>query len=94
MSRPLLNKNLANPPFGSALPAIPSLDVVTDRELFYVRFHSRNALGWRLNKMATQFDYDYSTACRAREDRRAVLQQPRARPGAMECAEAAHAPVC
>jgi|SRR5450631_13278 len=60
MSRPLLNKNLANPPFGSALPAIPSLDVVTDRELFYVRFHSRNALGWRLNKMATQFDYDYS----------------------------------
>ena len=60
MSRPLLNKNLANPPFGSALPAIPSLDVVPDRELFYVRFHSRNALGWRLNKMATQFDYDYS----------------------------------
>jgi uncharacterized protein YecE (DUF72 family) len=38
----------------------PSLDVVTNPELFYVRFHGRNALGWRLNKMATQFDYDYS----------------------------------
>ena len=38
----------------------PSLDVVTNPKLFYVRFHGRNALGWRLNKMATQFDYDYS----------------------------------
>jgi uncharacterized protein YecE (DUF72 family) len=38
----------------------PSLDVVTNPELFYVRFHGRNSLGWRLNKMATQFDYDYS----------------------------------
>jgi uncharacterized protein YecE (DUF72 family) len=38
----------------------PSLEVVTNPELFYVRFHGRNALGWRLNKMATQFDYDYS----------------------------------
>ena len=25
-----------------------------------MRFHGRNALGWRSNKMATQFDYDYS----------------------------------
>ena len=38
----------------------PSLDVVTNPELFYVRFHGRNALGWRTGKMATQFDYDYS----------------------------------
>jgi uncharacterized protein YecE (DUF72 family) len=38
----------------------PWRDVVTNPELFYVRFHGRNSLGWRLNKMATQFDYDYS----------------------------------
>jgi len=38
----------------------PLLAVVTNPELFYVRFHGRNALGWRLNKVATQFDYDYS----------------------------------
>ena len=43
------------------LPGLfPPLDVVTNPELFYVRFHGRNALGWRLNKMATQFDYNYS----------------------------------
>lgn len=43
------------------LPGLfPSLDVVTNPELFYVRFHGRNALGWRAGKMATQFDYDYS----------------------------------
>ena len=43
------------------LPGLfPSLDVVTNPDLFYVRFHGRNALGWRSNKMATQFDYDYS----------------------------------
>jgi uncharacterized protein YecE (DUF72 family) len=43
------------------LPGLyPSLDVVTNPELFYVRFHGRNALGWRSGKMATQFDYDYS----------------------------------
>ena len=43
------------------LPGLfPSLDVVTNPALFYVRFHGRNALGWRAGKMATQFDYDYS----------------------------------
>ena len=43
------------------LPGLfPSLDVVTNPELFYVRFHGRNALGWRSNKMTAQFDYDYS----------------------------------
>jgi uncharacterized protein YecE (DUF72 family) len=43
------------------LPGLfPSLDVVTNPRLFYVRFHGRNDLGWRSHKMATQFDYDYS----------------------------------
>lgn len=43
------------------LPGLfPSLDVVTNPALFYVRFHGRNDLGWRSSKMATQFDYDYS----------------------------------
>jgi len=43
------------------LPGLfPSLDVVTNPEFFYVRFHGRNATGWRSGKMATQFDYDYS----------------------------------
>jgi uncharacterized protein YecE (DUF72 family) len=38
----------------------PALDIVTNPALVYVRFHGRTALGWRLNKMATRFDYDYS----------------------------------
>jgi uncharacterized protein YecE (DUF72 family) len=38
----------------------PSLAVVTNPRLFYVRFHGRNTLGWQSHKMATQFDYDYS----------------------------------
>ena len=43
------------------LPGLfPALDVVTNPRLLYVRFHGRNALGWRSGKMATQFDYDYS----------------------------------
>lgn len=43
------------------LPGLfPSLDVVTNPELFYVRFHGRNAGGWRSGKMAAQFDYDYT----------------------------------
>ena len=43
------------------LPGLfPSLDVVTNPELFYVRFHGRNAGGWRSGKMTAQFDYDYS----------------------------------
>ena len=40
----------------------PALDVVTNPELFYVRFHGRNAKGWRSGKMASQFDYDYTDA--------------------------------
>ena len=45
------------------LPGLfPALDVVTNPDLFYVRFHGRNAKGWRSGKMASQFDYDYSDA--------------------------------
>ncbi len=38
----------------------PALDVVTNPELFYVRFHGRNARGWCSGQMQQQFDYDYS----------------------------------
>jgi uncharacterized protein YecE (DUF72 family) len=37
----------------------PPLDVVTNPELFYVRFHGRNASGWRSGNMQKQFDYRY-----------------------------------
>ncbi len=40
----------------------PPLDVVTCPELFYVRFHGRNAAGWRSGNMQQQFDYSYSDA--------------------------------
>ena len=43
------------------LPGLfPPLDVVTNPDLFYVRFHGRNAQGWRSGNMQQQFDYDYS----------------------------------
>lgn len=38
----------------------PSLDVVTNPDLFYVRFHGRNAKGWRSGNMNQQFDYNYT----------------------------------
>jgi uncharacterized protein YecE (DUF72 family) len=38
----------------------PQLDVVTNPDLFYIRFHGRNAQGWRSGNMQIQFDYDYS----------------------------------
>jgi uncharacterized protein YecE (DUF72 family) len=38
----------------------PSLGVVTNPGLFYIRFHGRNAKGWRSGNMQLQFDYDYS----------------------------------
>jgi len=38
----------------------PALDVVTNPELFYIRFHGRNAAGWGKGKKQVQFDYDYS----------------------------------
>ncbi|MBN1962140.1 MAG: DUF72 domain-containing protein [Deltaproteobacteria bacterium] len=44
-----------------SLPGLfPSLDIVSNPELFYVRFHGRNAKGWGSGKMAQQFDYNYS----------------------------------
>jgi uncharacterized protein YecE (DUF72 family) len=38
----------------------PPLDIVTHPDLFYVRFHGRNAKGWRSGNMQCQFDYNYS----------------------------------
>jgi len=38
----------------------PPLDVVTNPDLFYVRFHGRNTRGWRSGNMQLQFDYSYS----------------------------------
>lgn len=40
----------------------PTLDVVTNPELFYVRFHGRNLQGWRSANMQKKFDYSYSEA--------------------------------
>ncbi len=43
------------------LPGLfPPLDVVTNPDLFYVRFHGRNTRGWRSGNMQKQFDYDYT----------------------------------
>ncbi|MFH1134875.1 MAG: DUF72 domain-containing protein [Pseudomonadota bacterium] len=42
------------------LPGLfPPLEVVTNPELFYVRFHGRNSRGWREEKKSAQFDYSY-----------------------------------
>lgn len=38
----------------------PSLDVVTNPDLFYVRFHGRNTAGWLPSRLSHPFDYDYS----------------------------------
>jgi len=38
----------------------PTLDVVTNPDLFYVRFHGRNVTGWRSGNMQKKFDYDYN----------------------------------
>ncbi len=44
-----------------ALPGLfPSLDVVTNPALLYVRFHGRNSIGWQSSNMQKKFDYDYS----------------------------------
>jgi uncharacterized protein YecE (DUF72 family) len=43
------------------LPGLfPSLDVVTNPNLFYVRLHGRNIQGWRSGNMQKKFDYSYS----------------------------------
>ena len=45
------------------LPGLfPALDVVTNPGFFYIRFHGRNAAGWRTGNMQKQFDYDYTEA--------------------------------
>lgn len=38
----------------------PRLDIITNPDLFYVRFHGRNAKGWGSGNMQHQFDYTYS----------------------------------
>lgn len=46
-----------------ALPDLfPPLANVTNPDFFYVRFHGRNAAGWRSGHMQKQFDYDYKDA--------------------------------
>ena len=46
-----------------SLPGLfPPLDVVTNPDLFYVRFHGRNLVGWHTTNMQKKFDYDYSAA--------------------------------
>ncbi len=40
----------------------PALDVVTNPDLFYVRFHGRNSRGWGKGSMQHQFNYDYTAA--------------------------------
>ena len=35
---------------------------VTNPDLFYIRFHGRNALGWKSSNIQKKFDYNYSTA--------------------------------
>ncbi|MDY6824603.1 MAG: DUF72 domain-containing protein [Thermodesulfobacteriota bacterium] len=40
----------------------PWVDIVTNPEMFYVRFHGRNARGWGSGNMQHQFDYDYTDA--------------------------------
>ena len=38
----------------------PTQAIVTNPELFYIRFHGRNAAGWGSGTMQKQFYYDYS----------------------------------
>lgn len=40
----------------------PGLDVITNPNLFYVRFHGRNLQGWRSGNMQKKFDHDYTEA--------------------------------
>jgi uncharacterized protein YecE (DUF72 family) len=45
---------------GPNVPGLfPKLDIITNPDLFYIRFHGRNAKGWRSGNMQKQFDYDY-----------------------------------
>ncbi len=38
----------------------PTLDVVTNPDFFYVRFHGRNQAGYQSSNMQKKFDYDYA----------------------------------
>jgi len=38
----------------------PCLDVITNPDLFFVRFHGRNMQGWQSGNMQKKFDYSYS----------------------------------
>lgn len=45
------------------LPGLfPVLWEVTGPDFFYIRFHGKNARGWRSGNMQNQFDYDYPDA--------------------------------
>lgn len=45
---------------GPGLPGLfPSLEVVTNPNLLYVRLHGRNPKGWNGDGRQSQFDYDY-----------------------------------
>lgn len=60
----------------------PPLDVVTNPDLFYIRFHGRNAGGWRSGHLHKQFDYNYSDQeLRQWVDDRIVPMATRARRG-------------
>ena len=52
----------------------PPLAVSTSPDLFYIRFHGRNASGWRSGSMQNQFDYDYSPAELAQWSREHIPQ--------------------
>ena len=38
----------------------PCLDVITNPDFFFVRFHGRNIQGWQSGNMQKKFDYSYS----------------------------------
>ncbi len=45
------------------LPGLfPPTDILTSPDFFYIRFHGRNAAGWRSGNMQNQFDYNYTEA--------------------------------
>jgi len=46
-----------------SLPGLfPPLDIVTNPDFFYVRFHGRNQSGWHSSNMQKKFDYNYQAA--------------------------------
>jgi uncharacterized protein YecE (DUF72 family) len=65
------------------LPGLfPPLAVVTNPDLFYVRFHGRNQTGWKLANPRQMFDYCYSDEeLRIWVERRILPMAQRARQG-------------